>query len=64
VAQLASDGEPEPIFIEETDSNFTIGWKGHYRIEGDAFVYVDHAPGRVVMIDGYPATKVAQQGVD
>jgi hypothetical protein len=59
--QLARDGEPEPIFIEETDSNFTIGWKGHYRIEGGAFVYVDQASGRVVTVDGYPATKIVQQ---
>jgi hypothetical protein len=40
-AQLARDGDPEPIYIEETDANFTIDWKGHYRIEGDAFVFVD-----------------------
>ena len=40
-ARLARDGDPEPIHIEETDTTFAIGWKGHYRIEGDAFVYVD-----------------------
>ena len=34
-APLARDGDPEPIHIEETDANFTIDWKGHYRIEGD-----------------------------
>ena len=33
-AQLAHDGDPEPIHIEETDPTFAIGWKGHYRIEG------------------------------
>ena len=33
-AQLAHDGDPEPIHIEETDASFAIGWKGHYRIEG------------------------------
>jgi hypothetical protein len=27
-AQLARDGDPEPIHIEETDANFTIDWKG------------------------------------
>ena len=34
-AQLARDGDPEPIHIEETDANFSIEWKGRYRIEGD-----------------------------
>ena len=42
-ARLARDGDPEPIHIEETDTTFAIGWKGHYRIEGPAFVYVDRA---------------------
>ena len=37
-ARLARDGDPEPIHIEETDTTFAIGWKGHYRIEGPAFV--------------------------
>jgi hypothetical protein len=37
-ARLARDGDPEPIDFEETDANFTIGWKGNYRIEGRAFV--------------------------
>ena len=35
-ARLARDGDPEPIHIEETDTTFAIGWKGHYRIEGPA----------------------------
>jgi hypothetical protein len=26
---LARDGDPEPIHLEETDSSFTIEWKGH-----------------------------------
>jgi hypothetical protein len=36
-APLAQDGDPEPIHIEETDANFTIEWKGDYRIEGSQF---------------------------
>ena len=44
-AQLARDGDPEPIHIEETDANFSIEWKGRYRIEGAAFVYVDRQTG-------------------
>src|SRR6516162_2493237 len=44
-APLARDGDPQPIHIEETDANFTIEWKGHYRIEGDAFIYADIKTG-------------------
>src|SRR5258708_11505817 len=40
-ARLARDGDPEPIHIEETDTTFAICWKGHYRIEGPSFVYLD-----------------------
>jgi hypothetical protein len=32
--QLARDGDPEPIHIEETDANFSIEGKGRYRIQG------------------------------
>jgi hypothetical protein len=61
-ARLARDGEPEPIDFEETDSNFAIDWKGHYRIEGRAFVYTDREFGRVTMILGFPTAKIAQLG--
>ena len=44
-APLTRDGEREPVHIEETDANFTIEWKGHYRIEGDAFIYADRKTG-------------------
>ena len=40
-ARLARDGDPEEIYFEETDTQYAIGWKGKYRIEGDAFVYID-----------------------
>src|SRR6478609_5968642 len=53
-AQLARDGDPEPTHIEENDTTFAIGWKGRYRIEGPAFIYVDHDTGRVSTILGYP----------
>jgi hypothetical protein len=57
-AQLARDGEPEPIDIEETDANFTIDWKGHYRIEGAAFVFVDRKTRGTRAILGYPTQKL------
>src|SRR5215475_6774968 len=57
-ARLARDGDPEPIHIEETDTTFAIGWKGHYRIEGPAFVYVDRDTGRTSTILGYPTNQL------
>jgi hypothetical protein len=59
-ARLAQDAESEPIHIEETDSTFAIGWKGRYRIEGQAFVYSDDDTGRVATMHGYPTEKLTQ----
>ncbi len=59
-ARVAREGDPEPLYIEETDANFVIGWKGHYRIDGPAFVYSDQDSGRVLTILGYPTRKIAQ----
>jgi hypothetical protein len=59
-ARLAHDGDPEPIHIEEADTTFAIGWKGHYRIEGGAFIYVDRDSGRVTTTLGYPTHKLIQ----
>ena len=39
--RLASQGDPEPFRIEETDTSFAIDWTGYYRIEGAAFAYWD-----------------------
>jgi hypothetical protein len=61
-APFARDGDPEPIDIQETETNFTIGWKGHYCIEGGAFVYTDRKSGRVTAILGYPTAKIAGRG--
>jgi hypothetical protein len=57
-APLARDGDPEPIDIEETDANFTIGWKGHYRIEGATFIFVDQKTRGSRSILGYPTHKL------
>jgi hypothetical protein len=59
-APLARDGDPELVHIEETDANFTIEWKGHYRIEGDAFIYVDRKTGGTRAILGYSTQKLEQ----
>jgi hypothetical protein len=61
-AQLARDGDPELIHIEETDANFSIGWKGRYRIEGAAFVYVDRKTGGTRTILGYPTRQLEHPG--
>jgi len=59
-ARLARDGESEPVHIEETDTTFTIAWKGHYRIDGSAFLYCDLETGQTRAILGYPTDKLAQ----
>ena len=61
-AWLARDGDPEPIDFKETDTNYAIGWKGNYRIDGRAFVYTDRKSGCVTGITGYPTAKIAQLG--
>jgi hypothetical protein len=48
-ARLARDGDPEEVYFEETDTNFAIGWKGNYQIDGDAFIYIDRHTARVTI---------------
>jgi hypothetical protein len=57
--RLVRDGEVEPVHIEEADTSFVIGWRGHYRINGPAFVYSDRETGRITTILGYPTDKIA-----
>lgn len=61
-ARLARDGDPESIHFEETDTTFAIGWQGNYRIDGDAFVYVDRDTARVVTILGYDVQRIRELG--
>jgi hypothetical protein len=61
-ARVAREGDPEPVDIEDTDTTFAVEWKGHYRIEGESFVYVDGHSGRVTAVFGYPTQKLAQFG--
>jgi len=61
-APLARDGDPEPIAIEETDANFAVDWKGRYRIEGAAFVYVERKKGAIRTILGYPTQRLEHAG--
>jgi hypothetical protein len=61
-ARVARDGDPEDIHLEETDTNFAIGWKGNSQIDGDAFVFIDRDTARVTTILGYPTRRLAQVG--
>jgi hypothetical protein len=61
-ARIARDGDPEPVHLEETETNFAIGWKGNYRIDGKAFLYIDRESARVVAILGYPTDHIARLG--
>jgi hypothetical protein len=59
-ARLARDGDPEDVYFEESETRFAIGWKGNYRIEGQAFVYADRDTGRISTILGYPTQRLAK----
>ena len=61
-ARVARDGDPEDVHFEETDTNFAIGWKCNYHIDGDAFVFIDRDTARVTAILGYPTRRLAQLG--
>jgi len=61
-ARLAQDGDPEEVHFEETDTNFAIGWKGKYQIDGHTFVFIDRDTARVTTILGYPTRRLAQLG--
>jgi hypothetical protein len=58
--RVARDGAPEPVQLEESDTSFAVGWKGQYRIDGPAFVYMDRDTGRVTAILGYPTQAIAR----
>ena len=60
--RLARNGDPEPVHIEETDTNFAVAWTGDYRISGAAFIYNERPSGRVITIVGYPTDRIAQLG--
>ena len=50
-------GDPEAIHIEETSANFRIDRKGHWRIEGAAFVFVEGTTRGTRAILGHPTQK-------
>jgi mevalonate kinase len=60
--RVASDGHPEPIHIEDSETTFTVAWTGEYAIMGPAFLYTDRDSRRVTTLLGYPTRKLAQMG--
>jgi hypothetical protein len=61
-ARIARDGDPEDVYFEESDSRFAIGWKGNYRIHGNAFTFIDRDTGTISTTLGYPTLRLAQLG--
>ena len=59
--RLASDGHPEPIYIN-TETTFTVAWTGQYGIVGPAFLYTDRDSKRVTTMFGYPIRKLSRMG--
>jgi hypothetical protein len=59
-ARLAVGGDPLPVHIEETETNFAIGWQGYYRFDGDTFIYEDNRSRRLNAIRGYPVKQLAR----
>jgi hypothetical protein len=56
--RLAAGGDPLPVHIEETETRYAIGWQGHYRIEGQMFIYEDTGSHRLAAIQGYPVQRL------
>ena len=52
----------DALYIEETDVAFAIDWKGHYRIKGAAFVFVDRNTRQTRTILGYPTHQLEHVG--
>ncbi|MGH8510942.1 MAG: hypothetical protein ACREU8_06040 [Gammaproteobacteria bacterium] len=44
------------VYIEETNTNYAIGWQGRYQIDSDAFLYEDHESRHRIAIRGYPTS--------
>lgn len=58
---LARDGDPLPVEIADTDTSFSVGWSGSFKIQGEVFVYRPKSSGKVRSIRGYPTALIADQ---
>jgi hypothetical protein len=59
--RIAEEGAPRPVYIEETETSFAVGWQGGYEITGAAFVFTNSESGRVMTILGYPTRQIVEQ---
>ncbi len=58
---VAREGEPLAVHIvEDTAESFVVDWTGQYRIDGDAFIYLDKDAQTVRTILGYPTRLIAE----
>jgi|APEBP8051073178_1049388.scaffolds.fasta_scaffold11821_3 hypothetical protein len=55
--KLAEDGDPLPNRIIETTERFMIEWNMNYQIEDSAFISLDAAGSRRVIV-GYPIAEI------
>ena len=58
---IARQREALSVHIEDTDTNFAVGWTGNYRIEGELFIYRDQESGNARTIFGYPTERIVQE---
>src|SRR6516225_11855631 len=57
-ARLAAGGDPRPVYIEQTETRYAIGWQGRYQIEAQMFIYEDTGSDRLTAIQGYPVQRL------
>ena len=57
-ARLALSGDPLPVYIEESQTSFAVGWQGRYHFDGDTFVYEDNRSPSLSAIRGYPVKQL------
>jgi len=58
---VARDGDALPIHIEDSATNFAVGWQGTYSIDGAAFVFQDKDSGTIRAILGYPTDQIVNK---
>jgi len=57
-ACVCRDGEPQPLTIIDTPTQFGIDWPAKFDTRGETFVVYERS-GRVVEIVGYPTAQIA-----
>ena len=61
--RIAENGAPRPVHIEETETNFAVGWQGRYK-SAVRPSSLSTESGRVPTILGYPIQRIADQIVN